>query len=51
VRKGFARVGIFLFVVVNVETVENDGRVLRDIVHPIVYKVLSRIVRHPHPEW
>ena len=42
------RIRISLFVVMNVVAVEDHHRLLRDV-HPVVYKVLGRIVRRRHP--
>ena len=43
------RVWILLFVVVNIVTVENKRCVLGDV-HPIIHKVLGRIVGLSHPK-
>jgi hypothetical protein len=47
--KGFIRVCILLFVVVNTVTVKKKRCVLGNV-HPIVHKTLSRIVGLSHPK-
>jgi hypothetical protein len=43
------RVGIFLLVMMKIVTVENDGRVLRNV-HSLVHKALGGVVRRHQPE-
>jgi hypothetical protein len=43
------RVGIFLLIMMKIVTVENDGRVLRNV-HSLVHKVLGGVVWRRHPE-